>query len=314
MLVVMEHGATERQIENVIERLVTLGFTVHRSTGVVHTILGGVGPVEDWEPADFEAMEGVKECHRIVSPYQLAARYARAQGTQVRAGEAVFGGGTPVIAAAVSSDDPGVIAEGARRMKAAGAKVLRVRAAYRKSLPHASAAAREQGLTLSIPWGQPGDLGSGIAEISDISNTAFWKEAGSRPGPVLLERPAGGTVEDLLIAAERVLVAGNSQVILCEAGSRGAQNSGRRTLDLVCVPLLARLTHLPVVVDCSSGTGRRDFAAPLAQAATAAGAAGIFVDIHPDPDRAARLSGQSLSFEAFERMAARIFALAACLR
>lgn len=310
MLVVMEHGATERQIENVIERLVTLGFTVHRSTGVVHTLLGGVGPVEDWEPADFEAMDGVKECHRIVARYQLAARHARPEGTVVRAGQAVFGGGTPVIAAAISSCDAEAIAEGARRMKAAGAQVLRVRAPFLGSLAHAEQAASENGLTLLAPGGQATKFSPAIFEISDISNAVL--QAGT--GPVLLQRAAGSTIEELLIAAERVLAAGNSQVILCEAGIRSAESSGRRTLDLAAVPLLARLTHLPVVVDCSTGTGRRDLAGPMAQAAAAGGASGILLDIHPDPDRAAHLAGQSLSFEAFERTAARIFALAACLR
>lgn len=313
MLVVMEHGATERQIENVIERLVTLGFTVHRSTGVVHTLLGGVGPVEDWEPADFEAMEGVKECHRIVSRYQLAARHARPEGTVVHAGQAVFGGGTPVIAAAISSCDAEAIAEGARRMKAAGARVLRVRAPFLGSLLQVEQAASENGLTLLAPFGQSTKLPA-VREISDLSNHAVLKEAGAGSDPVLLQRPAGSTIEELLIAAEQVLAAGNSQVILCEAGIRSPESPGRRTLDLAAVPLLARLTHLPVAVDCSTGTGRRDLAGPMAQAAAAGGAAGIFLDIHPDPDRAAHLAGQSLSFEAFERTAERIFALAACLR
>jgi 3-deoxy-7-phosphoheptulonate synthase len=319
MLVVMQEGAEESQIQTVIDRLVGLGFTVHRSTGVLHTVLGGVGPVEHFEPADFEVLDGVKECHRIVSPYKLASRHFRPGGTVVKIGDAEIGGGKVVIMAgpcSVESKDQ--IEQSAELVAREGAKVIRGGAFKPRSSPYSFQGLGEQGLQLMRDAAQRNGL-LVVSEVMDstqipllqtyadilqvgarnMQNFNLLRELGRLRKPILLKRGISATIEELLLSAEYILAGGNYDVILCERGIRTFENATRNTMDLSAIPVVQSLSHLPIIADPSHGTGRRDKVIPMARAAIAAGADGLLVEVHPDPDRALSDGAQSLRPQQF---------------
>jgi 3-deoxy-7-phosphoheptulonate synthase len=315
MLVVMEQGATEAQIEAVIDRLVEKGFTVHRSTGVVHTVLGGVGPMEDFDPLELEVLDGVKECHRIMSPYKLASRPFRPEGTVVKVGSVEFGGSQVVVMAGPCSvetpEQMDAIAADAAR---AGAKVLRGGAFKPRSSPYSFQGLGEEGLKLLRETADRHGL-LVISEVMDhtqiplmeryvdiiqvgarnMQNFNLLKQLGAAHKPVLLKRGLSATIEELLLSAEYVLNGGNYGVILCERGIRTFETFTRNTLDISAIPIVKKLSHLPIVADPSHGIGRRDFVIPMARAAVAAGADGLLVEVHNDPDRAWSDGAQSLN-------------------
>ena len=333
MLVVMQQDATERQVQAVIDRLVDLGFTVHRSTGVLHTVLGGVGPVDQSDPADFEAMEGVKECHRIVSPYQLASRHFRPQGTVVKIGSVEIGGPRVVMMAGPCSvETREQIDEVARLVAAQGAQILRGGAFKPRSSPYSFQGLGEEGLKLmraaadrhgllvvtevmdrtQIP------LLSGYADILQVGarnmqNFNLLREIGKLRRPVLLKRGIAATIEELLLAAEYVMSGGNYDVILCERGIRTFETYTRNTLDVSAIPVVKKLSHLPILGDPSHGTGRRDLVAAMARAAVAAGADGLMVEVHPEPDRALSDGAQTLAPPQFAEMMQQIRTIAAAI-
>jgi 3-deoxy-7-phosphoheptulonate synthase len=319
MLVVMQEGAEESQIQTVIDRLVGLGFTVHRSTGVLHTVLGGVGPVEHFEPADFEVLDGVKECHRIVSPYKLASRHFRPGGTVVKIGDVEIGGGKVVIMAgpcSVESKDQ--IEQSAELVAREGAKVIRGGAFKPRSSPYSFQGLGEQGLQLIRDAAQRNGL-LVVSEVMDttqipllqtyadilqvgarnMQNFNLLRELGRLRKPILLKRGISATIEELLLSAEYILAGGNYDVILCERGIRTFENATRNTMDLSAIPVVQSLSHLPIIADPSHGTGRRDKVIPMARAAIAAGADGLLVEVHPDPDRALSDGAQSLRPQQF---------------
>jgi 3-deoxy-7-phosphoheptulonate synthase len=299
MLVVMQEGAEEPQIQTVIDRLVGLGFTVHRSTGVMHTVLGGVGPVDHFEPADFEVMDGVKECHRIVSPYKLASRHFRPGGTVVKIRDVEIGNGKVVVMAgpcSVESKDQ--IEEIAEIVARDGAKVIRGGAFKPRSSPYSF---QGMGLlvvsevmdTVQIPLLQ---TYADILQVGarNMQNFNLLRELGRLRKPILLKRGISATIEELLLSAEYILAGGNYDVILCERGIRTFENATRNTMDISAIPVVQSLSHLPIVADPSHGTGRRDKVLPMARAAVAAGADGLLVEVHPDPDHALSDGAQSL--------------------
>jgi len=322
MLVVMQQGATEDQIDAVISLMVEMGFDVHRSTGVVHTVLGGVGGKDEFDLEVFEVMEGVKEAHRIVSPYKLASRSFRPQGTIVRAGNVEIGGDRVVVMAgpcSVESRDQ--IERSADVVAAAGAAVIRGGAFKPRSSPYSFQGLGEEGLRLlreaadrrgllvvsevmdsiQIPL---------VAQYADIlqvgarnmQNFNLLRDLGRQRKPVLLKRGIAATVEELLLSAEYILSGGNYDVILCERGIRTFETYTRNTLDISAIPVVKKLSHLPIVADPSHGTGRRDKVAPMSRAAVAAGADGLLIEVHPDPDRALSDGAQSLRPEQFTEM------------
>jgi 3-deoxy-7-phosphoheptulonate synthase len=320
MLVVMQQGATEEQIEHVIERLTDLGFDVHRSTGVIHTVLGGVGGKYDFDLAVFEVMEGVKEAHRIVSPYKLASRSFRPGGTVVQVGDIAIGGDNVVVMAGPCSvENRDQIEQSAEVVARAGAKVIRGGAFKPRSSPYAFQGLGEEGLQmLRAAADRHGLLVVSevmdqtqiplVAAYSDIlqvgarnmQNFNLLRELGRQPKPVLLKRGIAATIEELLLSAEYILAGGNYNVILCERGIRTFETYTRNTMDISAIPVVKKLSHLPIVADPSHGTGRRDKVAPMARAAVAAGADGLLVEVHPDPDRALSDGAQSLRPEQFE--------------
>ncbi|MGA9624302.1 MAG: 3-deoxy-7-phosphoheptulonate synthase [Bryobacteraceae bacterium] len=322
MLVVMQQGATERQIQGVIDRLVELGFDVHRSTGVIHTVLGGVGGKEEFDLAIFEVMEGVKEAHRIVSPYKLASRSFRPAGTVVRVGDVDVGGERVVVMAgpcSVESRDQ--IERSAEIVARLGAQVIRGGAFKPRSSPYAFQGLGEDGLQMLRAAADRNGL-LVVSEVMDLTQVplvaqyadilqvgarnmqsfTLLRELGKLRKPVLLKRGISATIEELLLSAEYILAGGNYDVILCERGIRTFETYTRNTMDISAIPVVKKLSHLPIVADPSHGTGRRDMVAPMARAAVAAGSDGLLIEVHPDPDHALSDGAQSLRPEQFEEL------------
>ena len=333
MLVVMQQGASEAQIQGVINRLVGMGFTVHRSTGVVHTVLGGVGPVEDFDPADFEAMEGVKECHRIVSPYKLVSKNWRPQGTVVKIGSVEIGGDRVVtMAGPCSVESREQIEQVADIVAEAGAQVMRGGAFKPRSSPYSFQGMGEEGLKLMRAAADRRGL-LVVSEVMDhtqipmlmtyahilqvgarnMQNYNLLRELGRLRHPILLKRGIAATIEELLLAAEYIMSGGNYDVILCERGIRTFETYTRNTMDVSAIPVVKKLSHLPIVGDPSHGTGRRDQVLPMARAAVAAGADGLLVEVHPDPDRAVSDGAQTLNPAQFTEMMRQVKAIAAAI-
>jgi 3-deoxy-7-phosphoheptulonate synthase len=322
MLVVMQQGATEKQIQAAIDRLVEMGFDVHRSTGVVHTVLGGVGGKEEFDLGIFEVMDGVKEAHRIVSPYKLASRSFRPTGTVVKIGDVEVGGERVVVMAgpcSVESRDQ--IGRSAEVVARAGAQVIRGGAFKPRSSPYAFQGLGEDGLHMLREAADRNGL-LVVSEVMDLTqvplvaqyadilqvgarnmqNFNLLRELGRQRKPVLLKRGISATIEELLLSAEYILAGGNYDVILCERGIRTFETYTRNTMDISAIPVVKKLSHLPIVADPSHGTGRRDMVAPMGRAAVAAGSDGLLVEVHPDPDHALSDGAQSLRFEQFEEL------------
>ena len=322
MLVVMQQGAAEAQIQAVIDRMVGEGYDVHRSTGVMHTVLGGVGGNVDVDLEVFEVMEGVKEAHRIASPYKLASRNFNPGGTVVKAGGVSIGGEQVVVMAGPCSvESREQIDCVAAQVARAGARVIRGGAFKPRSSPYSfqglggeglqmlRAAADRNGLIVVSEVMDQTQIPL-VAEYSDIlqvgarnmQNFNLLRELGKLRKPVLLKRGIAATIEELLLSAEYIMAGGNYDVILCERGIRTFETYTRNTMDISAIPVVKKLSHLPMVADPSHGTGRRDKVAPMARAAVAAGADGLLIEVHPDPDRALSDGAQSLRPEQFEEL------------
>jgi 3-deoxy-7-phosphoheptulonate synthase len=318
----MQEGAEESQIQKVIDRLVSMGFIVHRSSGIMHTVLGGVGPVGDVDPIEFEVMEGVKECHRIVSPYKLASRHFRPGGTVVKIRDVEIGGNQVVVMAGPCSVETrdqieeiaGIVARG-------GAKVIRGGAFKPRSSPYSFQGLGEEGLKMMREAADRHNL-LVVSEVMDqtqipvltaysdilqvgarnMQNFNLLRELGQIRKPILLKRGISATIEELLLSAEYIMSGGNYEVILCERGIRTFENSTRNTMDISAIPVVKSLSHLPIVADPSHGTGRRDKVLPMARAAVAAGADGLLVEVHHDPDHALSDGAQSLRPQQFTEL------------
>lgn len=322
MIVVMQEGAGEPQIQAVIDRMVELGFDVHRSTGVIHTVLGGVGGRGDIDLAIFEVMEGVKDARRIASPYKLASRSFRPGGTVVKIRDVEIGGGRVVVMAGPCSvesrEQIDVTAEIVAR---AGARVIRGGAFKPRSSPYAFQGLGEEGLQLLRCAADRHGL-LVVSEVMDhtqipllsrysdilqvgarnMQNFNLLRELGHARKPVLLKRGISATVEEMLLSAEYIMSGGNYDIILCERGIRTFETYTRNTMDISAIPVVKKLSHLPIVADPSHATGRRNKVAPMALAAVAAGADGLLVEVHPDPDRALSDGAQSLGPDQFTEM------------
>ncbi len=310
----MQQGATEAQIQKIIARLVEDGFDVHRSTGVIHTVLGGVGGREDFDTAVVELMEGVKEAHRIISPYKLASRAFRPAGTVVKIKGVEIGAHQMVVMAgpcSVESRDQ--IERAADLVADGGAKVIRGGAFKPRSSPYSFQGLGEEGLKLmreaadrrgllvisEVMDSTQIQLLSDYADILQIGarnmqNFNLLRELGKLRKPVLLKRGIAATLEELLLSAEYILAGGNYEVILCERGIRSFETWTRNTMDISAIPAIKKLSHLPIVADPSHGTGRRDLVPAMARAAVAAGADGLLMEVHHDPDHALSDGAQSL--------------------
>ena len=306
MIVVMREGATEDQVQAVIDRMVEMDFTIHRSTGMVHTVLGGVGPEERVNQADFEEMDGVQECRRIMAPYKLASRHFRPAGSIIKVGSHEIGGPRLWVCAGISGAGAAQMSSGVKAVAAAGASAIRVRTplrAHDEVLQAAREAATACKLSLIIEVADSSEiaLADWYADLLQVPGRSMQQrtllaELGRLRKPVLLERSNAAKLEELLISAETILTGGNYDVILCESGIRTfvtAQN----TMDLAAIPVAKKYSHLPIVVDPCAGTGRRGMAPAMAKAAVAAGSDGLILDVQVGDDGLA--SAQSLGMEQF---------------
>lgn len=326
MIIIMERGSTEEQVEGVIEKLVDLGFSVHRSTGAVHTVLGAVGPNEDYDAAEFEVLPGVKECHRVIAPYKLASRAFRPEGTVVEFGRAQIGGPRVAVLAGPSNvEGEAQIERAAEALARAGATFLRAGAFKQRMSPYVFQGLSEESLKLLRHAAERNGL-LVVSEIVDAAQAPMMEQyvdlllvgsrnmqnypllsaLGRRQRPVLLKRGPAATVEEWLTSAEYILTGGNYSVILCERGIRSFEPPAHTTLDLTAIPTVKKLSHLPIVVDPSQGTGRRDKVAPMARAAVAAGADGLLIDVHQDPDGVLGEGAHALNPAQFEELMAQL--------
>jgi 3-deoxy-7-phosphoheptulonate synthase len=329
----MQEGATDSETESVIARLVTMGFDVHRSTGVRHTLLGGVGPRDDFDPAELEVMDGVKECHRIVSPYKLASRSFRPEGTIIKIADVEIGGSKVIsMAGPCSVESEEQMEETAGIVAAAGAQVIRGGAFKPRSSPYSFQGMGEAGLQIMRAAADRHQL-LVVSEVMDQSqiplllqysdilqvgarnmqNFNLLRELGKARKPILLKRGIAATIEELLLSAEYIMSGGNYEVMLCERGIRTFETATRNTMDISAIPVLKRLTHLPVIADPSHGTGKRDYVLAMARASVAAGADGLLVEVHPHPERAASDGAQTLRPDQFSEMMRQVKAIAAVL-
>jgi 3-deoxy-7-phosphoheptulonate synthase len=323
MIVAMQEGADEPQIQSVIEQLVKMGFEVHRSTGARMTVLGAVGSGIDFDIRILELLPGVQEVHRISSPYKLAGRSFRPEGTVVRLGNDVAIGGQEVVVMAgpCSVESREQLFTTADAVAKAGAKILRGGAFKPRSSPYSFQGHGEEALKLLREAGDQFGLLviSEVMEISQIplmlpyvdilqvgarnmQNFNLLRELGKVRNPVLLKRGIAATLEELLLSAEYIMAGGNYEVILCERGIRTFETYTRNTMDISAIPIVHKLSHLPITADPSHGTGRRDKVAPMARAAVAAGADALLIEVHCNPDKALSDGAQSLFPEQFAKL------------
>ena len=323
MIVAMQETASEEQIQQVIERLVNMGFEVHRSTGARQTVLGAVGARHEFDIRDLEVMSGVSEVHRISSPYKLVARGFRPEGTVVSFSNGVKIGGDEVVimAGPCSVESREQLFAVAESVAKAGARLLRGGAFKPRTSPYTFQGLGEEALKLLREAADKFGLLviSEVMEISQIplmltyvdvlqvgarnmQNFNLLRELGKVRKPVLLKRGIAATIEELLLSGEYVMAGGNYQIIFCERGIRTFETYTRNTLDISAIPIVKKLSHLPIVADPSHGTGRRDKVSPMGRAAIAAGADGLLVEVHNAPDKALSDGAQSLYPEQFERL------------
>ncbi len=322
MIVIMQEQATDAQVQQVIGKLLDMGFDVHRSTGAVQTVLGVVGDTHTLDPRMFEIIDGVHEVVRITEPYKLAGRTFRKHNTVIKVGQAEIGGEKiAMIAGPCSVESREQIRKIAPFVRQTGTDLFRGGAYKPRSSPYSFQGMGEEGLKYMREAADENGL-KVVSEVMDrmdiipalkyvdiiqvgarnMQNFALLKELGKIDKPILLKRGMSATLQELLMAAEYIMAGGNHNVILCERGIRTFENATRNTLDISAIPVLKKLTHLPVVVDPSHGTGLRDKVAPMARAAVAAGADGLMIEIHYDPDKALSDGAQTLYFEQYEQL------------
>jgi 3-deoxy-7-phosphoheptulonate synthase len=325
MVVVMKERATEAQIDAVIARLVEFGMDVHRSSGATRTVLGVVGSGKV-DKELIEILDGVAEVLRITEPYKLASRSFKHDDTVVTVDDVRIGGDEVIVMAGpCSAENEAQVHATAAAVKRAGAKVLRGGAFKPRSSPYSFQGLGEEGLRLLRSAANAHNLKL-ISEVMDSSqieliakycdifqvgarnmqNFTLLRELGHQRKPVLLKRGLSATIEEWLMSAEYILSGGNSDVILCERGIRTFETATRNTFDISAIAVVKKLSHLPVVADPSHGAGRRDMVAQLARAAVAAGADGLIMEVHNDPDRALSDGAQSLFPAQFDRLMAEL--------
>jgi 3-deoxy-7-phosphoheptulonate synthase len=320
MIVARQENATEDQIQVVTEHLIEMGFSVHRTTGERQTILAAVGARSDFDTRNLEVLSGVMEVHRISAPYKLAGRSFRPQGTVITFKNGVRVGGKEVLVMAgpCSVESREQLFTVAEQVSKAGARALRGGAFKPRTSPYSFQGLGLEALKLLREAGDQHNMlvVSEVMEISQIElmipyvdilqvgarnmqNFNLLRELGKLRTPVLLKRGIAATIEELLLSAEYIMAGGNYNVITCERGIRTFETYTRNTLDISAIPIVHKLSHLPIASDPSHGTGRRDKVAPMARASVAAGADSLLIEVHHNPDKALSDGAQSLYPEQF---------------
>jgi 3-deoxy-7-phosphoheptulonate synthase len=330
MLILMKPGAAREQIVRVKEKVSMLGYTAHEIPGAQRVAIGITGNKGKVDPELFTTMAGVDDAIPVSKPYKLVGRDARSETSEIRVGGETIGGRElAVIAGPCSVESWDQLITSARAVKDAGARFLRGGAFKPRTSPYAFQGMKEEGLVLLREAKAETGLKivtevkdvltlSAVAEVADVvqigarnmSNFSLLEAVGDLRVPVLLKRGIAATIEELLMAAEYILARGNYSVILCERGIRTFETATRNTLDLNAVPVLKKLSHLPVIVDPSHGIGMWEGVAAMALAAVAAGADGVMVEVHADPANALSDGYQSLKPKRFRDLMERLRLLA----
>jgi len=326
MMVIMHEGATDEQIAHVVERIEEVGASAHVSTGERVTVIGAIGDREELTALPLEACAGVDRVVAILKPYKLVSREFHPHDTVIDVrGKKVGGGHFAMVAGPCSVETEDQVMAAAHAVKAAGGTMLRGGAFKPRSSPYAfqglgvdglrllAQARDETGLPIVTELMDPRDIDD-VIEYADViqigarnmQNFQLLAEVGRGGRPVLLKRGLSATIEEWLMAAEYVVKEGNRDVMLCERGIRTFETATRNTFDVSAVPVVRLLSHLPVVVDPSHATGRSELVLPLALAGVAAGADGVLVETHPNPEQALSDGPQSLPPDLFAEFAGRV--------
>ena len=331
MLVVMRHGASEQEIQQVAAAIEQMGYEARVMPGRQRTTVGLVGNDGRVDPSRLAGLPGVQECIPVTKPYKQVSREWRPQPTIVQfpGGLTIGGDDVVVMAGPCSVESATQIVEAAHAVREAGATMLRGGAFKPRSSPYSfqglghkglellARAREETGLLIVTEAMDPEGLDA-VAEVADLiqigarnmQNYSLLKRAGRARKPVLLKRGLAATIQELLLSAEYILAEGNPNVILCERGVRTFDSATRNLFDLSAVAVVLGLSHLPIVADPSHGTGHRDMVIPMARAAVAAGADGLLIEVHPNPDEALKDGAQSLTLEQFQGLMPQIQAVA----
>ncbi len=334
MLVVMQHGATPEEVDRVVKTIEEMGYQARPMPGAQRTAVGLVGNDGRVDSSRIEALNGVAEVIHVTHPYKQVSREWRADDTVVTIapGVAIGGSSVVVIAGPCSVESEHQIVTAARAVRASGGSALRGGAFKPRSSPYSfqglgkkglellALARRETGLAI-VTEAMDEEGAKLVAEFADciqigarnMQNYSLLKVVGRIGKPVLLKRGMAATINDLLLSAEYILAEGNDKVILCERGVRSFDPAARNMFDLTAIPIVHKLSHLPIIADPSHGTGLREKVIPMARAAVAAGADGILVEMHPTPDRALSDGAQSLYPEQLTRLVEELRAIAAVI-
>ena len=322
MIIVMRDNATKTQIADITQRMLDSGLQVHPIQGAHQTILGIIGEIKTIDTRLIEAEPGVSEVLRISEPYKLAGRHFHPHDTHIRIGDITIGDNEVIVMAGPCSiESEEQIHTIARHVKKSGAKILRGGAFKPRTSPYSFQGLGKEGLAML----QSAALENNMITISEIMDTAhleileeyvdilqigarnmqnfaLLKDVGQSKKAVFLKRGLSATIEELLMAAEYVMAQGNQNVILCERGIRTFETYTRNTMDISAIPVVKERSHLPMFADPSHGTGKRDKVAPLARAAVAAGADGLMIEVHNEPEKAKSDGAQSLLPSQFETL------------
>jgi 3-deoxy-7-phosphoheptulonate synthase len=333
MLVVMHRTATAQQIENALAAIRRMNLTPHPLPGATRTAIGITGNVNAVDPRSLEMLPGVLELIRVTKPYKLASREMHPEDTEVSVHDTRIGPGTfTMIAGPCSVENESMILRTAEYLMARGIRLMRAGAFKPRSSPYAFQGLGQEGLDILARARRHTGIGI-VTELMDTENAEAVEEAadmiqiGTRnmqnfsllrrvsraAKPVLLKRGLSATLEEWLMAAEYVMAGGNYQVVLCERGVRTFSDHSRNTLDLSVIPPLRQLSHLPVLVDPSHGTGKRGFVPAMALAGLAAGADGLLLEVHPQPEQALSDGAQSLDFAGLDKLLASVHRVAEAL-
>ncbi len=331
MFIVMQQRHTEGELADILERLTQMGFSGHVSQGVERTVVGVVGRTYPELKETLEMWPGVDEVVPISRPHKLSGREFQPQDTVIKVGDVTIGGEALVVMAgpcAVETEEQ--LLEAARAVKAAGANILRGGAFKPSTSPYSFRGLGQEGLELlaqahqetgmpvitEVMTPQDVELVSRYADILQVGarnmqNFTLLDEVGKTQKPVMLKRGMSATIQEWLLSAEYILVQGNRQVMLCERGIRTFETYTRNTMDISAIPIIKKLSHLPIIADPSHGTGKWHLVTPLSLAAVAAGADGLMIEVHPRPDQALKDGAQSLTFDNFQQLMAQVVLVAA---
>lgn len=330
MVVVLEKNVSQEQLENIIKHLEEYKFSVHKSTGEEQVVLGAIGVQPNFDIRKVKILDGVAEVYRITEPFKLASRSFHKEDTEIKIKDVVIGGNEVVMMAGPCSvENEDQIFTIAETVAKAGAKILRGGAFKPRTSPYSFQGLGEEGLKLlrqaadkygllvitEVMESSNIDLIEQYADIFQVGarnmqNFPLLRDLGKTTKPIMLKRGLSATVEDLLMSAEYILSSGNKELMLCERGIRTFETYTRNTFDLSAIPVIHKRSHLPIIADPSHATGLRDKVLPMARAAVAAGADGIMVEVHNEPEKALSDGPQALLPDQFEELMAQVKAIA----